>query len=74
MKQEIKFKAHHIPTGKDYWFDVMWGSVPYGSGWIGMLPIEQKKRKEIKSFTQLDDRIPIDPHECEITPFINEIR
>jgi uncharacterized phage protein (TIGR01671 family) len=55
---------------KMFWFDLMWGSLHNkGTGWIGMLPIEQKERKEIKSFTQSDDRFAIDPTNCEIMKF-----
>jgi len=66
MKQEIKFKAHHIPTDKDYWFDVMWGNTSHGTGYIGMLPIEQTKKIDRIIY---EDRIPVDPNECEITRF-----
>ena len=66
----IKFRAWHKPTSRMYWFDLLWGSVGNsGTGWIGMLPIEQKERKSIKSFSQADDRENLDPTDCIFMQF-----
>jgi uncharacterized phage protein (TIGR01671 family) len=64
------FRAWNRELKEMFWFDLMWGSLHNkGTGWIGMLPIEQKERKEIKSFTQSDDRFAINPTNCEIMRF-----
>jgi uncharacterized phage protein (TIGR01671 family) len=66
----LLFRAWNRELKEMFWFDLMWGSLHNkGTGWIGMLPIEQKERKEIKSFTQSDDRIAIDPTNCDIMNF-----
>jgi len=66
----LLFRAWNRNLKEMFWFDLMWGSLHNkGTGWIGMLPIEQKERKEIKSFTQSDDRIAIDPTNCDIMNF-----
>jgi hypothetical protein len=65
-KQQFKFKALHIPTNKEYWFDIMWGSMAHNPGYIGMLPIELTERK---GNCINEDRMPIDPADCEIIPW-----
>ena len=70
MKREIKFRAWHGGLNQMFWFDLLWGSMHNnGTGWIGMLPIEQKERKRTTSFIQPEDRIPIDPAFCDIMQF-----
>jgi uncharacterized phage protein (TIGR01671 family) len=63
----LLFRAWNRELKEMFWFDLIWGSLHNkGTGWIGMLPIEQKERNEIKSFTQSDDRIAIDPTNCDM--------
>lgn len=70
MDREILFRAWHRELKKMFWFDLMWGQMNNrGSGWIGMIPIEQTQLKKINSFSDYDDRVPVDPDECELMRF-----
>lgn len=68
--KELIFRAWNRELKEMFWFDLMWGSLHNkGTGWIGMLPITQKERNQQRSFTQIDDRMAIDPMNCEIMQF-----
>lgn len=59
------FKAYHKPSKEWYWFDALWGNVHgLGGGYIGMVPLGE----EIK-FGNRENRIGIDPDDCQIFPF-----
>ena len=61
---ETRFKAHSRLSGQDYWFDITWGNGPGGSGYIGMVPLGEERVYAIR-----DNRISVDPDDCDITPF-----
>lgn len=63
--RELKFRAWNEGTKTMWWFDLMWGDMNYGKGFIGMLPIGET----IKSHGAKDFRTAVEPHDCEIIQF-----
>lgn len=62
---QTKFKAIHKKTKETYWFDLMWGNKQnVGNGYIAMLPLGVELKQP--SITYPDNRIGIDPNDCEI--------
>lgn len=41
--REHKYRAWHREEKQMYWFDITWGNFGLGGGWIGMVPITEKK-------------------------------
>lgn len=41
--REHKYRAWHRKEKQMYWFDITWGNFGQGDGWIGMIPITEKK-------------------------------
>ena len=69
-----KFQALHKESGKYYYFDLMWGeNASFGRGWIGVLPIGVKLER-IGGINVKDNRIPLEPSECEFSSFNKEER
>lgn len=65
--RELIFRAWHREREEMYWFDLMWGQTSRsGSGWIGMLPIGEEIKYDV--FCP-DNRILINPDECDIMQF-----
>lgn len=69
--REIKVKAWHRELKRMFWFDVAWGN-HYGSssGYIGMLPMAENIHKSL-GFTGRDNRIDLDPDNCEFMLYTN---
>ncbi len=64
--REIKFRAWHKNSRIMYWFDLLWGNTHgVGSGYIGMLLFGN----DMKYTLHNDNRIPIDPAECELIQY-----
>jgi uncharacterized phage protein (TIGR01671 family) len=63
---EIRFRVWHKEQKQMYWFDIMWGDLCLGRGYIGMIPFGEK-RKTCGIYR--DDRIAIEPNSCEFMLF-----
>jgi len=67
MNGEINIRVWHKPSKTMYWFNPIWGNRhATGTGFISVLPMSQDYRKAVKSFTQMDDRMVLDPSDCEL--------
>ena len=67
--REIKFRAWNRETNKMWWFNPLWGNCyNQGAGYIGMLPIG-KQMEHIGGFTGHDNRVMIDPDDCELMQY-----
>lgn len=74
MKKQILYKAYSKTHKKWFWFDVMWGNASqFGSGYIGMLPMNVNKRTYIGQAFSTDNRVCIDPMNCSRIIKINTI-
>ena len=62
--REHKYKVWNRKLKEMFWFDLTWGNCGHGDGWIGMLPITEHKRTYVP-----DNRIQIDPDDCEILQY-----
>lgn len=69
MNREIKFKVWHKELKEMFWFDLMWGrSGRSGSGWLDVVKWGQEKKYSQVAFGT-DNRVDIDPTECELMQF-----
>ena len=61
--REIKFRAWD--KNSMMFFNLMWGNSGLGRGWIGMLPLGEELQRGL-----YDNRIQIDPYDCDIMQYI----
>jgi len=65
-----RFHVVERSTGNHFWFDVRWG-VPGNTapGYIYAVPEGEEKRRSKRFMDMTDNRVPLDPDDCDITPW-----
>ena len=65
--REHKYRAWHREEKQMYWFDITWGNFGEGDGWIGMIPIDEKKINYFPS-----NQTQISPESVELMEYTNK--